>query len=254
MKSYIIGLAGNKNSGKDTVASMINYIFAVGATKAKFAEWILKRVSYDETYKDRIIHFADSLKDCLSIIYNIPRSAFDDRHMKDEMYYSLISGNFISREIVNAYNSDYNVITNEILKHSSLKDELETYDELHHVITIRTLMQYFGTEVCRENLGRNIWIKSALGKIVDVTINRRLCIVPDVRFTNEAAAIHKRDASLYGVSIRINRPDSNNDNHDYHDSEIIAFSTDYSINNNGTLTSLFYKTLEICQKILSEQL
>lgn len=253
MKSYIIGLAGNKNSGKDTVASMINYIFAVGITKAKYSEWILKRASYDETYKDRIVHFADSLKDCLSIIYNIPRNAFDDRIIKDEMYYSFSTGQFIDKQVVDQHPNDYNVITNEVLKHSSLNYEFETYDELYSVITIRTLMQYFGTELCRNNLGTDIWIKSAIGKIVEVAANRRVCIVPDVRFTNESIAIHRDSPSLYGRVVRINRNINNTGERDYHDSEIISFSTDYSINNDGSLNQLFYKVLEVCQKILSLQ-
>ena len=250
MKSYIIGLAGNKNSGKDTVASMINYIFAVGITKAKYSDWVLKRASYDETYKDRIVHFADNLKDCLSIIYSIPRFAFDDRKMKDEMYYSLTTGNFINKRGVDQNNAGFCVLTNEILKHSSIKHELETYGELNVLITIRTLMQYFGTEVCREHLGYKVWIKSSIAKIVEVAANRRLCIVPDVRFTNEAAAIHKDNPLLYGRVVRINRSTDNVGERDYHGSEIIAFTTDYSINNNGTLIELFYKTLDICQKII----
>lgn len=250
MKSYIIGLAGNKNSGKDTVASMINYIFAVGITRAKFSDWMLKRVSYDETYKDRIIRFADNLKDCLSIIYNIPRCAFDDRMMKDEMYYSFATGRFINKQVVIQHPNDYNVITNEVLKHTSLKEEFETYDELRHVITIRTLMQYFGTEVCRNNLGRDIWVRSSISKIVEVAANRRLCVVPDVRFTNEAAAIHRDIPYFYGRIIKIIRSNNDNNERDYHDSEIISFTTDYSINNDGTLTELFYKTLNICQKII----
>ena len=229
---------------------MINYIFAVGITKAKYSDWVLKRASYDETYKDRIVHFADNLKDCLSIIYGIPRYAFDDRKMKDEMYYSLTTGNFIDKRGIDQNDTGFCVLTNEILKHSSIKDELDTYDELHHVITIRTLMQYFATEVCRENLGHNIWIKSAIGKITDAAISRRLCIVPDVRFTNEAAAIHFDNPSLYGRVIRINRNTDNIGERDYHDSEIIAFSTDYSINNNGSISELFFNVLDVCQKII----
>ena len=54
MKKFIIGIAGAKNSGKDTVASMINYIFAVGVTRASYAEYLIKRTSIDNTYKDRI--------------------------------------------------------------------------------------------------------------------------------------------------------------------------------------------------------
>lgn len=252
MKSYIIGLAGHKGCGKDTVASMINYIFATGITRAKYSDWLIRRVSVDETYKDRIVHFADSLKDCLSIIYNIPRRYFDDRTMKDEMYYFFATGRFINKQTVIQHSNDYNVITNEVLKHSSLKDEFETYDELHHVITLRTLMQYFGTEVCRENLGHNVWIKSAVGKITDVAISRRLCIVPDVRFTNETTAIHRDSPSLYGRVVRISRNTDNTGERDYHDSEIIAFSTDYSITNNGTLAELFFKVLDVCQKIISK--
>lgn len=252
MKSYIIGLAGNKGCGKDTVASMINYMFAVGITKAKYSDWMLRRASYDETYKDRVVHFADGLKDCLSIIYNIPRCAFDDRMMKDEMYYSFTTGRFVNKQTVIQHPNGYNVITNEVLKCSSLKDEFETYDKLHHIITIRTLMQYFGTEVCRNNLGHDIWVKSSLAKIVEVAANKRLCIVPDVRFTNEAAAIHRNAPSLYGRVVRINRNIGNTGKRDYHDSEIIAFSTDYSITNNGTMAELFFKVLDVCQKIISE--
>ena len=250
MKSYIIGLAGNKNSGKDTVASMINYIFAVGIARAKFSDWMLKRVSYDETYKDRIIHFADNLKDCLSIIYNIPRSAFNDRNMKDEMYYSLNTGKFIDKQLVTQRGDGYYVLTNETLKYSSIREELEHYIELQPLITIRTLMQYFGTELCRENLDNNIWIKSAVPKIVEIAMNKSVCIVPDVRFTNEAAAIHKDSPFLYGRIIKIIRSNNDNNERDYHGSEIISFTTDYSINNDGTLTELFYKTLNICQKII----
>lgn len=250
MKSYIIGLAGNKNSGKDTVASMVNYIFAVGIAKAKFSDWILKRASFDETYKDRIVHFADNLKDCLSIIYNIPRMAFDDRNMKDEMYYSLTTGKFVNKQLVTQRHDGYYIITNEALAYSSIKEELEHCTELQPLITIRTLMQYFGTKICRENLDNNIWIKSAIAKIVDISMTKSICIVPDVRFTNEAAAIHKDSPFLYGQIIKILRSNNDNNERDYHGSEIIAFTTDYSINNNGTLIELFYKTLDICQQII----
>ena len=247
MKSYIIGLAGKKGCGKDTVASMINYIFAVGATKAKYSNWLVKRVSLDKTHKDRIIHFADSLKDCLSIIYNIPREYFDNRKYKDEMFYCLTTGKFISEKDIERFKHGFNIITINTLKNSSINYELETYDKLIPVIKIRTLMQYFGTNICRDNLGSDIWIKSTLGKVVDIAMARRLCIVPDVRFTNEAAALHKDDVSLYGRVIKINR---NNCDKDYHDSEIISFTTDYTINNNGSMTELFYQTLDICQKII----
>ena len=251
MKSYIIGIAGKKNSGKDTVASMINYIFAKGITAATYREWLMCRASFDATHKHRITHFADSLKDCLSIIYHIPRQYFDDREYKDNMYYNLRTGEFICKDKVTQRGNHYFVIDTETLNHSSIREQIETYDELLPLITIRTLMQYFGTNICRECLQSDIWIKATMAKAIDICLANRLCLIPDVRFTNEATAIQTNESSLYGgvIMVRRNNNDSN-DNIDYHSSEIVTFSTDYSIANNGIIMELFYKVVEICQKII----
>lgn len=251
MKSYIIGIAGKKNSGKDTVASMINYIFAKGITAATYRNWILYKESYDATYKHRITHFADALKDCLSIIYHIPRQYFDDREYKDNMYYNLRTGEFIHKDKIPQREYYYFVINNDDIKHSSIRKEIETYNELFPLITIRTLMQYFGTNLCRECLQSDIWIKATMAKASDICLANRLCIIPDVRFANEATAIQTKDPSLYGGVIMVRRDNnSSDDDIDYHSSEIVTFSTDYSITNNGTLMDLFYKVVEICQKII----
>lgn len=251
MKSYIIGIAGKKNSGKDTVASMINYIFAKGITAATYRDWLLYRESYDATYKHRITHFADALKDCLSIIYHIPRQYFDDREYKDNMYYNLRTGEFIHKDKIPQRGYYYFVINNDDIKHSSIREEIETYDKLFPLITLRTLMQYFGTNLCRECLQSDIWIKATMAKASDICLANRLCIIPDVRFTNEATAIQTKESSLYGGVIMVRRDNNGNDNDiDYHSSEIVTFSTDYSITNNGTLMDLFYKVIEICQKII----
>lgn len=61
---------------------MINYIFVTGITRSNYADYVIRRKSIDISHKDRIIHFADSMKDAMSIIFSIPRSAFDDRVKK----------------------------------------------------------------------------------------------------------------------------------------------------------------------------
>ena len=61
MNSCVIGIAGCKNSGKDTVANMINYIFTVGVTCAKYSDYIIKKQSINISHKDRIVHFADNM-------------------------------------------------------------------------------------------------------------------------------------------------------------------------------------------------
>lgn len=251
MKSYIIGIAGKKNSGKDTVASMINYIFAKGITAATYRDWLLCRESYDATYKHRIIHFADALKDCLSIIYHIPRHCFDDREYKDDMYYNLQTGGFIRKERVTQKGDYYFVIENADIEHSSIREEIEWNNKLFPLITLRTLMQYFGTNLCRECLQSDIWIKATMAKVEDICFAHRLCIIPDVRFTNEATAIQTKTTSLYGGVIMVRRDNNGSDDDiDYHSSEIVTFSTNYSIINSGTLMDLFYKVVEICQKII----
>lgn len=248
MKNYIIGIAGHKNSGKDITASMINYIFAVGVTKAKYMEWRTKRESFDATYADRIIHFADPLKDILSTLYNIPRSCFDDRKYKDEYWYCFKTNSFLDTKTVSG--PGYNIIDYKNLnEHNTIKDELNTYDEMSNVIKVRTLMQYFGTDICRNQLSNDIWIRSAISKIVDKATSRRICIVPDVRFANEAEAVKYRESSLYGGVIMLKR--NNNDNPE-HSSEIIDFTADYEIDNNGTIMSLFYNILDVISKILNK--
>ena len=245
MKNFVIGIAGAKNSGKDTVASMINYIFAAGVSKAKYQDWVIKQAVYDNEYKDRIIHFADPIKDILSIIFNIPRKYFDDRIYKDVYWYNIRAGYFA--------NIDKNRITSEVLltikdleKGFTIPQLIDNYGGKHVYVKLRTLMQYFATNICKSYFGEDIWIRSAMSKIVDIAESRRVCIVPDVRFANEAEAIMTDSDSLYGVVIMVKR-----DNHvePEHCSEIIDFKCDFEIDNNSNLFQLFYKVLNICQML-----
>lgn len=243
MKNYIIGIAGEANSGKDTVASMINYIFAVGITNANFTDWVTHRVSYDNTNKDRIIHFADPLKDILSILYNIPRKYFDDRKYKDELYYCMNSGAFVEKEkIIDG------IVCMADIESFGYNFCFNRWKDKPRYIKLRTLMQYIGTNIFREHLSDDIWIKSTISKIVDIAQSRRLCIVPDIRFYNEAKAIKFNTDSLYGGVIKINR--KNTEKINKHDSEIIDIDYDYIIDNNDNLMKLFYKTLSICVKVI----
>lgn len=250
MKSYIIGIAGKRNSGKDTVASMINFIFRQGITKASYQEWLVRKEVHDATVADRIIHFADPLKDVLSIIYNIPREYFNDRKYKDELWYCLESGTFVTDKTVGT--EKYNIISiNDLYDGNSIADELATYSSINNVIKLRTLMQYFGTYICRDKLNKDIWIRCAVSKIIDKAESRRLCIVPDVRFANEANALRISNDSFYGGVIEVRRNDAGNT--DNHDSEIIDFIVDEVIENNGTKMALFYKVLNYVEFIVNKK-
>lgn len=250
MKNFVIGIAGVKNSGKDTVASMINYIFAVGVSKAKYQDWLFKRYISDAGLKDRIIHFADPLKDILSILYNIPRKYFDDRKYKDELWYCFNTNDFIENANQRLGN-EVTIVHIDTLKSFSLNTYLKVNSDKLVCIKLRSLLQYFGTEVCRNKLDDNIWIKCAIGKIVDKAESRRLCIVPDVRFANEADALRISNDSLYGGVIEVRRNDAGDT--DNHDSETIDFDVDEVIENNGTKMALFYKVLSYVEFIVNKK-
>lgn len=250
MKSFIIGIAGAKNSGKDTIASMINYIFAVGVTRATYGDYLIKKVKIDNTNADRVVHFADNMKDAMSIIFGIPRCTFNDRQKKDNAYWDYFNKTFVSFADVIRDNDAFVIHdTDELYYTKPLSEMIKSAMEEHRhlYIKIRTLMQYFGTDICRYFLDEDIWIRSTMVKVANIAAARRLCIIPDVRFANEADAIRFVSSPLYGEVIKVNR---NNDDNSKHSSEIMNFTTDFEIDNDSTLLILFYKVLEICQKII----
>lgn len=247
MKSYIIGIAGAKNSGKDTVANMINYIFAKGVTKANYADYVVmaKRIQY--TQSDRIIHFADNVKRIVSTMFGIPFSKLNDRKYKDKMFYNLITETFLEPNDI-IYDNRYTIIDIDYLTHYSLSDAIKHNIGKVPIIKVRTLLQYIGTEIGRKQIGDDIWIKRCIANAVDIAEGRRLCIIPDVRFINEANVIENINTNhLYGGVIVVKRPNNGNSEHE---SETIDFVGDIEIVNSGTLMQLFYKVLEICQIII----
>lgn len=245
MKSYIIGIAGHKRVGKDTVAGMIDYIFKAGVSKANFADYL--KYSIDKTKRDRIIHFADNLKQCLSIIYNIPIEYFYDDKIKENGYYNFVSNKILLSNEVRFDEQKYFIITNEHLKTNTLNNIIYQLNIKQPIICIRTLMQYFGTDICRKHLSDYIWINSTILKAVDIAFKQRLCIIADVRFANEAQMLDYNDEYLYRGVIEVNRFA---DMSDSHQSEIIDFDTNYIINNNSTKKCLFYRVLDVVQKII----
>lgn len=247
MKSYIIGIAGIKGSGKDTVANMINYIFAKGVTNATYANYVVMAKKTQYTKSDRIIHFADIPKRIISLMFGIPVSKLNDRKYKDEMFYNLNSGTFLEPMTV-IYDDRYSIIDIDYLTHYSLAQAIKYNIGKTPIVKVRTLLQYVGTEIGRKQLFDDIWVKRCIANAVDVAEARRLCIIADVRFANEANAISNiSNDSLYGGVIVIKR---NNIDKCEHESENIDFTGDFEIINDGTLMNLFYKVLDICQKII----
>jgi hypothetical protein len=65
-------------------------------------------------------------------------------------------------------------------------------------ITPRWVLQYWGTEVCRNNFHNDIWVASVENKLRQTSDN---IVITDCRFANEVSAIKNAG----GVTMRVNR-------------------------------------------------
>jgi hypothetical protein len=70
-------------------------------------------------------------------------------------------------------------------------------------ITPRYILQYFGTEVCRNNLLNSIWVDSLERKI----LQHENVVITDVRFNNEIKFLKSLNSLLVQVDRTETRPD-----------------------------------------------
>lgn len=238
-KRFIIGIKGRKGSGKDTVASMIHYIIAAGTTQANFDGW----EEYDKSLRDDLDvptrHFADKIKDDLSFIFGINRECFDNSDYKDNKYYLFQNKTFTT--LKEQKDNPRAEITLENLQENTLAKWRESYGD-NCVIKLRTLMQYYGTELIRHNIGSQVWVDGLIQTAIKDKNYYGYAVIADVRYLNEANAIY----NVGGKVIHVFKTDNNKVEHSSED--IKCDARDYEIDNNGTLLGLFYKVLEFVKE------
>lgn len=241
---FIIAFTGKANAGKDTCGSIVNYISKVGVSKANYEEW--KRL-HNSGNLNNSFHFATNVKKCLSIMFGIEEKYFDNREYKDKKYYCLEEHRFIDKNALDT--RKYEEITIEYLKEHTLKDSilnLKCFDR-KAVVTLRTLMQYFATEIGRNQLMENIWIYSTIADInLHLNSYNKVATVTDLRFYGEAEAICKQSCNTY--LVKVNRPDKEESFN--HISEQGNFDVNYTIDNTSSLMALFYKVVKMYQELI----
>lgn len=131
-------------------------------------------------------------------------------------------------------------------------------DRLGMEITPRWVLQYWGTEVCRNGFHQDVWVASVENKLRQSKDN---IVITDCRFSNEVTAIK----NVGGITIRVNRgqpPEwydaavsfnkgevgnmswalsrAKLDRHRVHPSEYssVGLKYDHLIDNNGTIDDL----------------
>ncbi len=219
----IIVISGLKNSGKDTVADMLQYCLSVPEPFRKYWMYRHYRYAFNSTYEK--VAFADSLKDTLSVLFGIPVEKFYERDFKEHFY---IKGLEIT-------DSPDNVLDeSNFIEMLSKKDFsfLKT-----HFITIRQLLQCFGTEIVRGLFGDAFWAERAMKHTFDKMI------ITDLRFKVELEAVRKRN----GLVLYIDNPNCTPEQH-ASESEVLEMKNnhdfDFIIENNGTLEDLFNKIVK----------
>ncbi len=268
----ILGISGKKQSGKDLVGKIIQWL--VSNSTIPFNDWINISTNTRNTYSHWIIKgFADNLKDMTCIMIGCTRDELEDESFKnkelDEEWdmikcYSDEGSHFPNFNFNNI--DEYNTFKNS--------DDGKWYDLSTPTLaklTPRMILQQLGTEVGR-NIHPNIWINSLMKdyqcRCGDDLISRDIrhvvfdnCKIPnwiitDTRFENEVKAIEDRD----GFIIRVNRypmiplakgnGETTNMTTFNHQSEIELdnHSFKYTIDNNGTTIELISKVKEILIK------
>lgn len=204
----LIGISGKKNSGKDLVTRIIQYLVYKNSreTPQPSQEQLLRFLKegsffVPEGYRDFIdistesgwknIKFADKIKQIVCLLLNCQPSQLEDREFKEKelgeewWYYSCKS---FGQTSLPSYSTTF-------------PEDLEAWVDTTLVKpTPRLLMQQLGTECGRETLHPNIWVNATFSEYKKQGAYPKL-IISDVRFPNEIEALRERDA----ITIRINR-------------------------------------------------
>lgn len=205
----LIGISGKKNSGKDLIAKIIQYLVYQNSHKGfelhKSLSEFLKSsglllnfgtgfpiVNVFTASGYRNVKFGDKLKDIVSLLIGCSRQNLEDREFKE-------------RELGEEWWC-YKGKDNTLIPYKP-GDNMD--DENLIKPTPRLLLQLLGTECGRKILHPNIWVNSAFStpgqflwnKESNMPEDTHKLIFTDVRFPNEFKAIKERG----GINIRIER-------------------------------------------------
>lgn len=261
----LIGISGKMQSGKNTVASIIQmltspnykneYLYKVGIDVNRLSEYDFS----DSIWKQKC--FADKLKDIVCLLIGCTKEQLESQEFKS----SPLGNEWIRYGYADGFKHIYKgdiKITQMINKECSKEKYEEEYrvnwqTAYKHEFTPRELMQFIGTDLFRDKLLNNIWVNALFadykplvsyqGIIMNLSNNTiqesdyKLesefpnWIITDMRFPNEVEAIKKRN----GIVIRINR--NNIDNSSTRESETALDNYqgfDWTLDNCGNIEDL----------------
>lgn len=173
----LIGISGKSQSGKNCVASIINWL-------------VFERYNYSWQFNS----FAAKLKQIVSILTGIPIEDLEKEEVKSS---------YLGEEWMQCFYMSSNETKILLNKPYPKEDNLYRY----HSLTVRELLQKVGTDAMRDVIHPDVWVNALMKDYRDkVDFDKSLppnknWLITDVRFPNEAKAIKDRD----GIVIRVNR-------------------------------------------------
>jgi hypothetical protein len=120
--------------------------------------------------------------------------------------------------------------------------------------TVRKLLQYIGTEMFREHITPDIWVKSLI-HYIEAQETRGSCswVIPDVRFPNEAEQLRAAFGDRFSL-LKVVRPGADGTvGLESHASEAFDIEAEYVIENTGTLENLAARVAEFHGRIIGKE-
>lgn len=204
----IIGLAGKAGVGKDLAGSYL-----------KLKQW-------------KVHSFALPLKRVCAQFLSLPLEAMSIRELKDMRLENPIKLTEEDADTLMSY------MPHPILGHE-MANQIKSAVDGKEINSIRELQQFVGTDIGRNIIDSNIWIKIATEEIKNLSKKNNV-VITDIRFENENDAI----LELGGITAEMQR-DTELSDVTSHSSEDIDFKCTLTIDNNGSKQALFDKIEEL---------
>lgn len=230
----IIGISGKKQSGKNTVALIWQYLYDYYYNNYKhpitvedFKEYVnnnhhLKSVWIQKSFAHKVKQITCILLGCT--MEQLEDPIFKETPLGEEWWCwkIVLEGGYGTHLYPYSLPKPKNIQGLNLVK-----------------MTPRMLMQMLGTEFGRDMVHPNLWVNSLMNEY-----KRQKWLVTDVRFPNEAKAIKDRG----GILIRVNRDSDSKDSH-VSENELITYKDwDYVIDNNYSLLELILRVRQIMFK------
>ena len=229
----LIAFSGVKNVGKSCSAGFLKFL--LNTPKCFHHYWIYKLfpnlILTDENWTE--VSFAGTLKEMLAVLLKVPVEMFESRDFKENVFVDFNTLTFYRRD---------ELTKNQILSDSKFSKKINemSIDVTTNLLSIRQLLQYWGTEIMRKYFGDQLWCLTTL-KLADT----QDLIISDLRFLIEAEMVKERGGKI----IYISRPGCKVGNHQSEKEAFMLYETkqcDYVIHNDGTLEDLFNECKRIC--------